>query len=58
MVMDEESGQAVEVRRGDHYLCPNWSCEIGVRHHGNPERIERSRPFTCCCGTEMRKEPE
>lgn len=57
MVMDEESGRLTPVLAGDDYICPNCGCEIHVRHRGEPDRVERPRPFTCYCGTEMLKEP-
>jgi len=56
MVMDEESGLVAPVRDGDHFTCPNCGCEIRVRHQGDEDRIERMVPFTCYCGTLMRKQ--
>ncbi len=55
MVMDQESGMAT-MEEGEDFVCPNCGCEIRVRHHGDPERMPRMVPFTCCCGTQMRKE--
>lgn len=55
MVMDQQSGQ-VEMTDGDDFVCPACGCGIRLRHHGDPTRMTRMVPFTCCCGTEMRKE--
>ncbi len=56
----EESGSATDSRyrlqEGDDWVCPNCSCEVRVRHGGDPERMQRVQPVTCCCGTQMRKE--
>jgi len=41
---------------GDDFVCPNCHCEIRLIHHGDPERMQRMGPFTCCCGTLMEKE--
>ena len=27
-----------------------------LRHHGDPAKMPRMQPFTCCCGTPMQKE--
>jgi hypothetical protein len=46
----------LEMRDGDDFVCPNCSCEIMLKHHGDPAKMPAMRPFTCCCGTAM--EPE
>ena len=45
-----------EMQEGDDFVCPNCGCEIRLRHHGDPARMARMEPFTCCCGTRMEKE--
>ncbi len=45
-----------QMRDGDDFGCPDCGCEIRLRHHGDPARMQRMGPFTCCCGNEMRKE--
>ena len=45
-----------EMHEGDDFVCPNCGCEIRLRHHGDPARMPRMEPFTCCCGTRMEKE--
>ena len=44
------------MKEGDDFVCPNCGCEIRLRHHGDPARMERMGPFVCCCGTPMSKE--
>jgi hypothetical protein len=44
------------MREGDDFVCPNCGCEIRLRHHGDPARMERMGMFVCCCGTQMVKE--
>jgi len=41
---------------GDDFVCPNCGCEIRLRHHGDPAKMQRMTTFTCCCGTPMEKE--
>ncbi len=44
------------LREGDDWVCPNCGSEVRVRHGGDPERMQRIQPVSCCCGTQMRKE--
>jgi hypothetical protein len=46
----------LEMHDGDDFVCPNCGCEIMLKHHGDPAKMTAMRPFTCCCGTEMRSE--
>jgi len=46
----------VTMHDGDDFVCPNCGCEIRLRHHGDPSRMQRMTAFTCCCGTPMQKE--
>ena len=46
----------IQMQDGDDFVCPNCGCEIRLRHHGDPARMSRMVPFTCCCGTQMEKE--
>ncbi|HEY7132554.1 MAG TPA: hypothetical protein VH440_09900 [Candidatus Limnocylindrales bacterium] len=46
----------MDMQDGDDFVCPNCHCEIRLVHHGDPQRMERMGPFTCCCGTLMEKE--
>jgi hypothetical protein len=47
---------AMQMREGDDFVCPNCSCEIRLRHHGDPAKMTKMDNFTCCCGTQMEKE--
>ncbi|MFL5641894.1 MAG: hypothetical protein ACJ776_05310 [Chloroflexota bacterium] len=49
-------GDSMQMQEGDDFVCPNCSCEIRLRHHGDPAKMQQMRPFTCCCGTPMEKE--
>ena len=44
------------MQEGDDFVCPNCACEIRLRHHGDPAKMQRMTSFTCCCGTPMEKE--
>ena len=46
----------MQMQEGDDFVCPNCGCEIRLRHHGDPEKMQRMDAFTCCCGTRMQKE--
>lgn len=46
----------MEMQEGDDFVCPNCSCEIRLRHHGDPAKMQQMTNFTCCCGTQMEKE--
>jgi hypothetical protein len=59
MTGDQLGGQTsspMQMQEGDDFTCPNCGCEIRLRHHGDPQRMQQMRPFTCCCGTPMQKE--
>lgn len=47
---------ASEMQDGDDFVCPNCSCEIRLRHHGDPAKMSSMDMFICCCGTRMEKE--
>jgi hypothetical protein len=51
-----DTADLARMQEGDDFVCPTCGCEIRLRHHGDPERMPRMVPFTCCCGTPM--EPE
>ena len=51
-----DASSRIEMQEGDDFVCPNCGCEIRLRHHGDPDRMPRTVPFTCCCGTRMEKE--
>ena len=42
-----------EMHDGEDFVCPNCGCEIMLKHHGDPAKMERMEAFTCCCGTKM-----
>jgi hypothetical protein len=44
------------MRDGEDFVCPNCGCEIMLKHHGDESKMQDMRPFTCCCGTQMRPE--
>lgn len=46
----------LEMHDGQDFVCPNCNCEIMLKHHGDPAKMPRMQPFTCCCGTQMRPE--
>ena len=46
----------LEMRDGEDFVCPNCRCEIMIKHHGDPARMQTMQPFTCCCGTQMQPE--
>ena len=46
----------MQMQEGDDFVCRNCGCEIRLRHHGDPEKMQRMDTFTCCCGTRMEKE--
>jgi hypothetical protein len=61
VVMTDVTQRPVEsdtfhMEEGDDFVCPNCGCEIRLRHHGDPAKMQRMQPFTCCCGTRMDKE--
>jgi hypothetical protein len=43
----------MQMQEGDDFVCSNCGCEIRLRHHGDPARMQSMQPFTCCCGTRM-----
>lgn len=43
----------IEMQKGDDFVCPNCDCEIMLKHHGDPAKMQRMEMFTCCCGTPM-----
>ena len=43
----------VEMHDGEDFVCPTCNCEIMLKHHGDPAKMPKMGPFTCCCGTEM-----
>ena len=45
--------EQIHMHDGDDFVCPNCGCEIMLKHHGDPARIQTMRMFVCCCGTEM-----
>jgi hypothetical protein len=47
---------SMQMQDGDDFVCPNCNCEIRLVHHGDPAKMQRMVPFTCCCGTQMQKE--
>jgi hypothetical protein len=51
-----QQSDRLEMRDGEDFICSNCGCEIMLKHHGDPARMPNMRPFTCCCGTEMRPE--
>jgi hypothetical protein len=50
------SSAAFRLQEGEDWVCPNCGCEIRVRHAGDPSRMQRTQPVTCCCGTPMEHE--
>jgi hypothetical protein len=46
----------MQMQEGDDFVCPNCNCEIRLRHHGDPAKMQQMTSFTCCCGTKMEKE--
>jgi hypothetical protein len=52
----EQKTSKMEMREGDDWVCPNCACEIRLRHHGEPAKMQQMTDFTCCCGTKMHKE--
>jgi hypothetical protein len=50
------SNQRLEMRDGEDFVCPNCGCEIMLKHHGDPAKMPKMGPFTCCCGTQMQAE--
>ena len=44
------------MQEGDDFFCSNCGCEIRLRHHGDPAKMENMGPFICPCGTPMTKE--
>jgi hypothetical protein len=41
---------------GDEFVCPNCGCDLILKQHGDPAKMQEMRPFTCCCGTAMHSE--
>jgi len=57
MAMPQTTTQdRVSMQEGDDFVCPNCQCEIRLRHHGDPAKMQQMTNFTCCCGTPMQKE--
>ncbi len=54
----QQSGQmsGMQMQEGDDFVCSTCGCEIRLRHHGDPARMQTMQPFTCCCGTQMQPE--
>ena len=48
--------QAPEMHDGEDFVCSNCGCEIMLKHHGDPAKMQRMTTFTCCCGTPMHPE--
>ena len=46
----------MDMQEGDDFVCPNCGCEIRLRHHGDPAKMQHMQAFVCCCGTRMDKE--
>lgn len=46
----------MDMQEGDDFVCPNCGCEIRLRHHGDPQKMQHTQAFVCCCGTRMEKE--
>jgi hypothetical protein len=46
----------LEMQDGEDFVCSNCGCEIMLKHHGDPSRMQTMQPFTCCCGTQMQPE--
>ena len=46
----------MQMQEGDDWVCSNCGCEIRLRHHGDPAKMQQMTDFTCCCGTKMHKE--
>jgi hypothetical protein len=46
----------MQMQEGDDFVCPNCGCEIRLRHHGDPAKMQKMEAFVCCCGTRMEKE--
>ena len=49
----ETKAGGMRMQEGDDFVCSNCGCEIRLRHHGDPAKMQSMRPFTCCCGTPM-----
>ena len=45
--------ERLEMHDGMDFVCPNCNCEIMLKHHGDPAKMERMTMFTCCCGHRM-----
>jgi hypothetical protein len=45
----------MQMQEGDDFVCGYCGCEIRLRRHGDPEKMQRGT-FTCCCGTRMDRE--
>jgi hypothetical protein len=52
----QETATSNRMQEGDDFVCPNCGCEIRLRHHGDPAKMQQMTDFTCCCGTRMQKE--
>jgi hypothetical protein len=50
------AGDPLEMHDGDEFVCPNCGCNLTLKHHGDPAKVQEMRPFTCCCGTAMHSE--
>ena len=51
-----ETASTRDMQEGDDFVCPNCACEIRLRHHGDPAKMQQMTDFICCCGTRMQKE--
>ena len=52
----QQADDRMTMKDGDDFVCSNCGCEIRLIHHGDPAKMQRMGPFTCCCGTPMDKE--
>ncbi len=52
----QAGGEALEMRDGEDFVCPNCGCEILLKHHGDPAKMPKMGAFRCCCGTAMHPE--
>jgi len=52
----QAGGEALEMRDGEDFVCPNCGCEIMLKHHGDPAKMPEMGAFRCCCGTAMHPE--
>jgi hypothetical protein len=51
-------GDTGAMKEGDRFSCSNCGCRIVLQEHGDPSKMKDMRPFTCCCGSVMRRETQ